>query len=631
MSWENKQIKPFTFYCQKILPLVYDESLSYYETLCKIQKVLNEVIENENSLNTAFQTLLEYVNTQLETYAKEQLEEWLDDGTLGDIITEELLKTYKVVNVKEYGAKGDGITDDTIAIQNAVNSCLDGGTIYFPSGIYIIDGFVKSYEGGVYDLYTAGIKMKNNITVYMDNSALVKLLENQDYPTSVLFNCYNCTNVKFINCKIEGDLSTHDMSRINGSISTDEWGFGIVVKSSTDIKIIDCIIYNCMGDGIYICNPSLRDRDYPIDYHNKNINIIRPKIYNVRRNGISVTDCISCNINEADISNIQGTAPKSGIDIEGEGDLEYIVKNIKINNLNLNNCDIGINILNANDVFINNVYCNDITGTYCINANNGENINIFNINSDKGIILQTTYNRVKNSNINNILCHNSYITFIEDCVMVRGVDTTGNSEVTVINCLCKGSCNINEGTGKLTLNNVNFDSSDVPIFSAVNNSFRVMLYNCRLVTTNTVCLEVGNETNQGNYIECYNCYFESKVNVKWAFKCVFINCFFNSLPGGNGNQLYAVGSEIVVNGNIFNNYLLTGEYHTAMSINGIFCSIINNMLLKGSTQYKVGVFCTTYEDIDSKCLITQNYFNGMCETPISLLKKTNEEGVVNYD
>lgn len=32
-------------YCQKVLPLVYDESLSYYEAICKFQTKLNEVID----------------------------------------------------------------------------------------------------------------------------------------------------------------------------------------------------------------------------------------------------------------------------------------------------------------------------------------------------------------------------------------------------------------------------------------------------------------------------------------------------------------------------------------------------------------------------------------------------------
>ena len=36
---------------QKVLPAVYDDSLSYYELLAKIQEKLNEVVASENHLN----------------------------------------------------------------------------------------------------------------------------------------------------------------------------------------------------------------------------------------------------------------------------------------------------------------------------------------------------------------------------------------------------------------------------------------------------------------------------------------------------------------------------------------------------------------------------------------------------
>jgi hypothetical protein len=49
--------------------------------------------------------------------------------------TEFALKT--VVNVKEYGAKGDGVTDDTAPILAAVASMGGTGTLYLPSGKYI--------------------------------------------------------------------------------------------------------------------------------------------------------------------------------------------------------------------------------------------------------------------------------------------------------------------------------------------------------------------------------------------------------------------------------------------------------------------------------------------------------------
>ena len=46
----NNDITPIELHCQKILPLVYDDSLSYYEVLCKASQKLNEVIENNNEL-----------------------------------------------------------------------------------------------------------------------------------------------------------------------------------------------------------------------------------------------------------------------------------------------------------------------------------------------------------------------------------------------------------------------------------------------------------------------------------------------------------------------------------------------------------------------------------------------------
>lgn len=45
------EIMPMKFRCQKVLPLVYDDSLSYYETLCKISAKLNEVIGAINELS----------------------------------------------------------------------------------------------------------------------------------------------------------------------------------------------------------------------------------------------------------------------------------------------------------------------------------------------------------------------------------------------------------------------------------------------------------------------------------------------------------------------------------------------------------------------------------------------------
>lgn len=55
---EFRKLTPFRFWCQKVLPLVYDESLSYEELLCKVVAYLNGVIEDVNQIPEYIQSLI---------------------------------------------------------------------------------------------------------------------------------------------------------------------------------------------------------------------------------------------------------------------------------------------------------------------------------------------------------------------------------------------------------------------------------------------------------------------------------------------------------------------------------------------------------------------------------------------
>lgn len=57
----------------------------------------------------------------------------------------------RVYNVEDYGAMHDGVTDDTVAIQTAINAChtAEGGTVYFPNGIYLLSGALQTDIDGV--------------------------------------------------------------------------------------------------------------------------------------------------------------------------------------------------------------------------------------------------------------------------------------------------------------------------------------------------------------------------------------------------------------------------------------------------------------------------------------------------
>lgn len=68
----------------------------------------------------------------------------IDNGLADAVNTEELyldgLRIYAgAIDVRSYGAVGDGSTDDTAAITNAISALpANGGTVYFPAGNYLI-------------------------------------------------------------------------------------------------------------------------------------------------------------------------------------------------------------------------------------------------------------------------------------------------------------------------------------------------------------------------------------------------------------------------------------------------------------------------------------------------------------
>lgn len=92
--------KPFRFWCQKVLPLVYDDSLSYYELLCKFVSYINNCIEDIGKLaddvtaiSEAYRELENYVNSyfdslDVQTEINNKLDEMARNGSLSALIGE---------------------------------------------------------------------------------------------------------------------------------------------------------------------------------------------------------------------------------------------------------------------------------------------------------------------------------------------------------------------------------------------------------------------------------------------------------------------------------------------------------------------------------------------------------------
>lgn len=64
-------LKHFHFWCQKVLPLVYDDSLSYYEVLCKVTDHLNELTTLVNEIGDELERYEGVTDTRLDN-----LETW---------------------------------------------------------------------------------------------------------------------------------------------------------------------------------------------------------------------------------------------------------------------------------------------------------------------------------------------------------------------------------------------------------------------------------------------------------------------------------------------------------------------------------------------------------------------------
>ena len=77
-------LSTFKFWCYKVLPLVYDDSLSYYEVLCKVVNYINKLIEQDKifgdeltKLREDLATVQEWINTDNTAYIKNIVEKYI--------------------------------------------------------------------------------------------------------------------------------------------------------------------------------------------------------------------------------------------------------------------------------------------------------------------------------------------------------------------------------------------------------------------------------------------------------------------------------------------------------------------------------------------------------------------------
>lgn len=94
----------FKMWCYKVLPLVYDESLSYYEILCKVVNYINNLIDQDKIIGNELNDLkkeLDAVNKWIDDFDTSYIEKIVTQYLSTMIFVEISNSGYIIYNIPE--------------------------------------------------------------------------------------------------------------------------------------------------------------------------------------------------------------------------------------------------------------------------------------------------------------------------------------------------------------------------------------------------------------------------------------------------------------------------------------------------------------------------------------------------
>lgn len=191
-----------------------------------------------------------------------------------------------VLDVTEapYAAHGDGTTDDTDAIQAALDAAASGDVVRVPDGVFMIDA-------------TRGLRPHSATTLALTPGAILRAITTTSANYDVV-RIQDAHDVTIVGGTIEGERARHDPS-LGG-----EWGMGLSIHASQRIIVDGVTARDCWGDGFYVTGSST------------DVTMCNALADGNRRQGMSITSVARMDVTGCTFRGTHGTLPEDGVDIE---------------------------------------------------------------------------------------------------------------------------------------------------------------------------------------------------------------------------------------------------------------------------------------------------------------------------
>ena len=588
---------PFLYYCQKVIPLAFDNSLSYYEQLCNlVYYIKTTVTENLNNqgeaiteLQKAYITLKNYVdnyftNLDVQQEINNKLDQMAASGQLSDLIAQYLqIQSILAFNNIEEMKKSDNLIKGSFAKTYGFYTYNDnGGNLYKIREIKNTDSI-------------------DEITLFaLKNETLVAELVNNN----------NYINIKSLGAKENTDISNILTKAFN---LASEKGFKIFIPKGTYLINSQITINQKENITLYGVNSildSTNSENYMLDFEVcNNITIKNLKMISTNQGSIMCNDCSNINIENCDITlNYKNGINTSAINIQriSESTLNDL-ENFTIKNCKITTSFLGVLFQGKINRYLKNIKIEncEFIGNELNIANSGELLKI-DYYTENTIISNNIF---KNSKSSCITCEEKSDKIIITDNILNGVDDStygirtyfGQSQTSSNYLNITNNIIDNFDIGIVNEHYDNVEISNNTIINCRTNSLSLWNSNVKMVANNIIkgagCLLRASADFINNYIETTNDYCLQMINtsncniINNTFKNGYLNCratenliirnnnFINSVSNTLGViTIYANDSTERNNIKVTNNII-----NASNSLYGVYiANVYNNVLLENN-------------------------------------------------